>query len=82
MAGEERSVDDVNKAPGQIAQGVTTRKAKELAQFFQRRGINHMNMQNMHPAVLEHHWRAAGLKGAPSEETLKELAKHMAPGRM
>ena len=83
MADEDfgpRSAADVNMAPGQVQGNARKRRAKELAGFLQRRGISAANMQTMHPALLEHHWRAAGLKQAPSEETMRELAKHMRPG--
>ena len=65
MAAEDfgpRTAADVNLAPGQVQSGARKRRAKELAGFLQRRGISATNMQTMHPALLEHHWRAAGLK--------------------
>lgn len=80
MASEDlgtRTAADVNQAPGQWEFGARKRKAQELAGFLRRRGISHTALQTMHPALLEHHLRSAGFKGTPSEETMKELAKHL-----
>jgi hypothetical protein len=88
MANEEQSAPEsrtplraegVNKAPNQWEEGNRRRKAFELADFFRRRGITDAGLQTMHPAILEHHIRSAGLKSPPSAETMKLVAQHLKP---
>lgn len=71
--------EGVNKAPNQWEEGNRRLKAANLADFFRKRGITHTGLQNMHPAILEHHIRSAGLKSPPSAETMKLVAMHLRP---
>ena len=71
--------EGVNKTPNQWEEGNRRKKAMELAEFFKRRGITDVGLQTMHPSILEHHIRSAGLKSPPSPETMKMVASHLRP---
>ena len=74
--------EGMNKAPNQWEEGNRRIKAANLADFLRKRGITDVGLQTMHPTILQHHIRSAGLKSPPSAETMKLVAQHLKPRKM
>jgi hypothetical protein len=73
--------EGMSKAPNQWEEGNRRIKAANLADFLRKRGITDVGLQTMHPQILQHHIRSAGLKSPPSEATMKLVAQHLKPSR-
>jgi hypothetical protein len=57
------------------------RKAYDFAEHLRARGVTSEHLETMHPTVLAHHARMAGLKSAPSEATMLQVHSHLRPRR-